>query len=138
MTEVKEERLMGSIAPKEVWFFYYNEEVPTIDGWVIVTKRSDYYSSFEEAWEAKEAKAERVKNCSLCVTVLGPVLKGYVSGYEDGCIAGAKNKKLEKENEQLKAQIENMKNCANCGHFVCNENDKKECGYYYKDWIMRR
>lgn len=40
--------------------------------------------------------------------------------------------------KELEAQIENMKNCANCGHFVCNENDKKECGYYYKDWIMRR
>lgn len=64
--------------PKEVWFFYYNVERPGLDGWDVVTTRSKYYSSFKEAWEAKEAKAKDVKNNSTCASILGPVLKGYV------------------------------------------------------------
>lgn len=64
--------------PKEVWFFYYNVERPGLDGWDVVTTRSKYYSTFKEAWEAKEAKVKDVKNNSTCASILGPVLKGYI------------------------------------------------------------
>lgn len=64
--------------PKEVWFFYYNVERPGFDGWDVVTTRSKYYSTFKEAWEAKEAKAKDIKNNSTCESILGPVLKGYI------------------------------------------------------------
>lgn len=41
------------------------------------------------------------------------------------------------EYQKLQEQIEKMKCCGNCGWFVCDESDKKECGYYYKYWKMR-
>lgn len=64
---------------KEVWFFYYSEEVVSLGGdWNIVTKRSRYYSSFEEAWEAKETEERNAAYNSSCKQILGPILKGYI------------------------------------------------------------
>lgn len=34
-------------------------------------------------------------------------------------------------------QIEKTKCCANCNHNFCNESDKRECGYNYKNWELR-
>ena len=38
---------------------------------------------------------------------------------------------------ELEKQIENMKCCGNCKFMFCNEQDKKDCGYNYKNWEMR-
>jgi hypothetical protein len=65
--------------PKEVWFFYYNEERTSFGGdWSVVTRRSAYYPTFEEAWEAKENEERNAAYSSSCLQVLGPILKGYI------------------------------------------------------------
>jgi hypothetical protein len=65
--------------PKEVWFFYYNEERTSFGGdWSVVTRRSAYYPTFEEAWEAKENEERNAAYSGSCLQVLGPILKGYI------------------------------------------------------------
>lgn len=50
-------------------------------------------------------------------------------------IAGKKS--MQKENTELKKQVEKMKCCGNCNSMFCNREDKLKCGYNYNNWSLR-